>query len=117
MKACAQQPESTACAPVVVHPASPTGGLRVWVRGQILGLAHCDADVIKFLRRAGLPGRRSRGGGRVGEVNPRDRAATPPRPSPCRSRPRRPSHGRWSAVPACRTGCPGCRRAPRRPGR
>ncbi|MGW0537577.1 hypothetical protein [Streptomyces sp. NPDC003032] len=42
-------------APIVVHPPSGTGGRRVTVRGQILGLAHSDADVIEFLRRAGLP--------------------------------------------------------------
>ncbi|MGW7089061.1 hypothetical protein ACWGH2_36980 [Streptomyces sp. NPDC054871] len=34
---------------------SPTGSRRVTVRGQILGLVHSDADVIEFLRRAGLP--------------------------------------------------------------
>ncbi|MEU1155743.1 hypothetical protein ABZ369_22380 [Streptomyces sp. NPDC005918] len=42
-------------APIVVHPPSRTGGRRVTVRGQILGLAHSDRDVIEFLRRAGLP--------------------------------------------------------------
>ncbi|WP_024756080.1 hypothetical protein [Streptomyces exfoliatus] len=45
-----------ASAPIVVHPPSPSGGRRVTVRqGGILGLAHRDADVIEFLRRAGLP--------------------------------------------------------------
>ncbi|GAA3103984.1 hypothetical protein ACFQ0X_29840 [Streptomyces rectiviolaceus] len=44
-----------AAAPVVVHPPSRTGGRRVTVRGEILGLAQCDADVVEFLRRAGLP--------------------------------------------------------------
>ncbi|MEU4996560.1 hypothetical protein [Streptomyces sp. NPDC021622] len=34
---------------------SPTGGRRVTVRGEILGLAPSGADVIEFLRRAGLP--------------------------------------------------------------
>ncbi|MEU8316651.1 MULTISPECIES: hypothetical protein [Actinomycetes] len=43
-----------AAAPIVVHPASPTGGRRVTVRGQILGLAYDDRDLIEFLRRAGL---------------------------------------------------------------
>ncbi|MGW0121483.1 hypothetical protein [Streptomyces sp. NPDC003327] len=43
-------------APIVVHPPSPTGGRRVTARrGGILGLAHRDADVVEFLRRAGLP--------------------------------------------------------------
>ncbi|MQY12330.1 hypothetical protein SRB5_24630 [Streptomyces sp. RB5] len=40
--------------PVVVHPPSPSGGRRVTVRGEILGLAHDDRDLIEFLRRAGL---------------------------------------------------------------
>lgn len=42
-------------APIVVHPPPGTGGRRVTVRGQILGLAHSDGDVTEFLRRAGLP--------------------------------------------------------------
>ncbi len=42
-------------APIVVHPPLGTGGRRVTARGQILGLAHSDADVVEFLRRAGLP--------------------------------------------------------------
>lgn len=46
---------AAATAPVVVHPPSGTGGRRVTVRGQILGLAHSDADVVEFLRVAGLP--------------------------------------------------------------
>ncbi|MFI7386169.1 hypothetical protein [Streptomyces sp. NPDC049813] len=41
-------------APIVVHPPSRTGGRRVTARGQILGLAHADRDVVEFLRRAGL---------------------------------------------------------------
>ncbi|MFE6158503.1 hypothetical protein ACFQ7F_06225 [Streptomyces sp. NPDC056486] len=43
-----------ATAPVVVHPPLGTGGRRVTVRGEILGLAHSDADVVEFLRQAGL---------------------------------------------------------------
>ncbi|TCR23952.1 hypothetical protein EV578_103273 [Streptomyces sp. BK205] len=39
---------------VIVHPPSPTGGRRVRVDGEILGLAHNLADVAEFLRRAGL---------------------------------------------------------------
>ncbi|RST09779.1 hypothetical protein E2C00_04760 [Streptomyces sp. WAC05374] len=41
-------------APVVVHRPSPGGGRRVTIRGQIAGLAHNDADLVEFLRRAGL---------------------------------------------------------------
>ncbi|WP_333774822.1 hypothetical protein [Streptomyces sp. IBSBF 3136] len=39
---------------VVVHPPSPTGGRRVRVDGEILGLAHNIGDLVEFLRRAGL---------------------------------------------------------------
>lgn len=46
---------AAAAAPVAVHPPAGTGGRRVTVRGEILGLAHCDADVVEFLRVAGLP--------------------------------------------------------------
>jgi hypothetical protein len=42
-------------APIVVHRASGTGGRRVTVRGQIMGLARSDTDLVEFLRRAGLP--------------------------------------------------------------
>ncbi|TRV71765.1 hypothetical protein FKN01_31260 [Streptomyces sp. 130] len=42
-------------APIIIHPPSPTGGRRVTIRGQIVGLAHTDLDVEEFLRRAGLP--------------------------------------------------------------
>ncbi|MET8505122.1 hypothetical protein ABZV60_10770 [Streptomyces sp. NPDC004787] len=41
--------------PIVVHRLSPTGGRRVTIKGTIVGLAHKDADVVEFLRRAGLP--------------------------------------------------------------
>jgi hypothetical protein len=41
-------------APIVVHRPSPTGGRRVTVRGEILGLAYDDWDLIEFLRGAGL---------------------------------------------------------------
>ncbi|WP_405808173.1 hypothetical protein OG729_25110 [Streptomyces sp. NBC_00210] len=45
-------------APIVVHRISPSGGRRVTVRVEgderILGLARSDADVIEFLRRAGV---------------------------------------------------------------
>lgn len=40
--------------PVVVHPPSPTGGRRVTVNAEILGLAYGPGDVVEFLRRAGL---------------------------------------------------------------
>ncbi|TLQ45777.1 hypothetical protein [Streptomyces marianii] len=42
--------------PVIVYPPSPTGGRRVRVGGEILGLAHSLGDVVEFLRRAGLEG-------------------------------------------------------------
>lgn len=50
---------------VTVHPPSPTGGRRVRVDGEILGLAHNLADVAEFLRRAGL------------EIDPSDVALAP----------------------------------------
>ncbi|KPC84653.1 MULTISPECIES: hypothetical protein [Streptomyces] len=40
--------------PVIVYPPSSTGGRRVTVRGQIVGLAHGRGEVASFLRRAGL---------------------------------------------------------------
>ncbi|MFI1954821.1 hypothetical protein ACH437_23735 [Streptomyces xinghaiensis] len=40
--------------PVVVHPPSPSGGRRVSVGAEILGLAYGLRDVEEFLRRAGL---------------------------------------------------------------
>lgn len=40
--------------PIVVHGLSPTGGRRVTINGQIVGLAHDDRDLVEFLRRAGL---------------------------------------------------------------
>ncbi|MEE1735948.1 hypothetical protein PUR49_05390 [Streptomyces sp. BE147] len=40
--------------PIVVHPPSPTGGRRVRVDGEILGLATGVRDVVEFLRRAGM---------------------------------------------------------------
>ncbi|MFJ3201324.1 hypothetical protein [Streptomyces sp. NPDC086989] len=46
-------------APILVHPIAPAGGRRVSLRAQgqdtVLGLARSDADVIEFLRRAGVP--------------------------------------------------------------
>ncbi|MCX5149497.1 hypothetical protein OHB36_22415 [Streptomyces sp. NBC_00320] len=46
-------------APILVHPIAPAGGRRVSLRagGQdtVLGMAFNDADVIEFLRRAGVP--------------------------------------------------------------
>ncbi|WP_236238966.1 hypothetical protein [Streptomyces sp. CC228A] len=41
-------------APVVVHRPTAGGGRRVTVRGQIVGLARNDADLVEFLRRTGL---------------------------------------------------------------
>ncbi|MEU9481300.1 hypothetical protein [Streptomyces sp. NPDC048191] len=40
--------------PIVVHLPSPTGGRRVRVDGEILGLAYNVRDLVEFLRRAGL---------------------------------------------------------------
>ncbi|ROP52679.1 hypothetical protein SAMN05216532_3682 [Streptomyces sp. 2231.1] len=40
--------------PIIVHLPSPTGGRRVRVDGEILGLAHNVGDLVEFLRRAGL---------------------------------------------------------------
>ncbi|MEV6757042.1 hypothetical protein [Streptomyces sp. NPDC051214] len=40
--------------PVVVSPPSMTGGRRVRVDGQILGLAHTIADIVALLRSAGM---------------------------------------------------------------
>lgn len=44
--------------PVTVHPFGADGGRRVSVRTaggtHILGIAYSDADVVEFLRRAGL---------------------------------------------------------------
>lgn len=46
-------------APITVHHIAPAGGRRVSLRieGQdtVLGLARSDADLIEFLRRAGVP--------------------------------------------------------------
>ncbi|MFD6550367.1 hypothetical protein [Streptomyces sp. NPDC058398] len=39
---------------IVVAPPSPTGGRRVRVDGEILGLAHSLRDLVEFLRRVGL---------------------------------------------------------------
>ncbi|WP_329404388.1 hypothetical protein [Streptomyces melanogenes] len=41
-------------APIVVHRPRGSGGRRVTVRGQIIGLAHCDRDLVEFLRQSGL---------------------------------------------------------------
>ncbi|KAB1144707.1 hypothetical protein F7R91_20935 [Streptomyces luteolifulvus] len=42
-------------APVVVHPPLGTGGRRVTARGEDLGLAFSDEDLLELLSRAGLP--------------------------------------------------------------
>ncbi|MFJ4714388.1 hypothetical protein [Streptomyces sp. NPDC088785] len=41
-------------AEIVVQRPAPQGGRRVTVGAVRLGIAHSDADVIEFLRRAGL---------------------------------------------------------------
>ena len=38
---------------VIVYPPDETGGRRVRVDGEILGMAYGLADVVEFLRRAG----------------------------------------------------------------
>ncbi|MEU5344258.1 MULTISPECIES: hypothetical protein [unclassified Streptomyces] len=48
-------PEGESAAPIVVHRAAGAGGRRVSIRARVAGLAHSDADLIEFLRRAGLP--------------------------------------------------------------
>ncbi|WP_460107405.1 hypothetical protein [Streptomyces sp. YKOK-J1] len=60
-------PEGTPSGPirVTVHQPSPSGGRRVRVDGEFLGLAHNAADVAEFLRRAGL------------EIDPADVAGAP----------------------------------------
>ncbi|WP_369391311.1 hypothetical protein AB5J72_29480 [Streptomyces sp. CG1] len=40
--------------PIIVQQPSPSGGRRVRVHGEILGLAHSVRDLVEFLRRAGL---------------------------------------------------------------
>ncbi|PJN38969.1 hypothetical protein CG747_20715 [Streptomyces sp. CB02959] len=40
--------------PVVVHPPLPSGGWRVTIRGAIVGVAYGPADLLEFLRRAGV---------------------------------------------------------------
>ncbi|MEV6081779.1 hypothetical protein AB0L80_42940 [Streptomyces sp. NPDC052069] len=40
--------------PIVIYPPSSTGGRRVRVDGEILGLATSVRDVAEFLRRAGM---------------------------------------------------------------
>ncbi|MEU4086873.1 hypothetical protein AB0F76_21820 [Streptomyces aureus] len=42
-------------APVLVGRPAAAGGRRVTIRGRSAGIAHSDADVVEFLRRAGLP--------------------------------------------------------------
>ncbi|MER6474412.1 MULTISPECIES: hypothetical protein [Streptomyces] len=51
--------------PVIVQLPSPTGGRRVRVDGEILGLAHSVRDLVEFLRRAGL------------EIEPEEVASSP----------------------------------------
>lgn len=41
-------------APVVVYPPSPGGGRTVRAGQEILGTAYQVADLLEFLRRAGL---------------------------------------------------------------
>ncbi|WP_262702014.1 MULTISPECIES: hypothetical protein [Streptomyces] len=41
--------------PIIVHPPSLSGGRRVTIRGEIVGLARDERDLREFLRRAGVP--------------------------------------------------------------
>ena len=41
-------------ASIVVQPPRGTGGRRVTIRGQIVGLAYSDRDLAEILRRAGI---------------------------------------------------------------
>lgn len=43
-----------AAAPVVVYPPTSSGGRRVRADGEILGTAYGPADLVEFLRRAGI---------------------------------------------------------------
>ncbi|WP_367047195.1 hypothetical protein [Streptomyces sp. Je 1-332] len=40
--------------PIIVHPPAADGGRRITVRGQAVGVARDDRDLVEFLRRAGL---------------------------------------------------------------
>lgn len=40
--------------PIVIYPPDESGGRRVRVDGEILGMAHSLRDVTEFLRRAGM---------------------------------------------------------------
>ncbi|MFI9081623.1 hypothetical protein ACIGW8_35040 [Streptomyces sioyaensis] len=39
---------------VIVQPPGASGGRRVRIDGEILGVAYSPADLLEFLRRAGL---------------------------------------------------------------
>lgn len=49
------QSGDTDTAPIAVGRPAGTGGRRVTIRGRNAGIAHSDADLVEFLRRAGLP--------------------------------------------------------------
>lgn len=40
--------------PITVHPPGPDGGRRVTIRDTVAGRAYRIADLVEFLRRAGL---------------------------------------------------------------
>ncbi|MFD5027030.1 hypothetical protein [Streptomyces sp. NPDC058373] len=42
-------------APIVLHAPRGSGGRRMTIRGEIIGVAYSDADVVEFLRQSGLP--------------------------------------------------------------
>ncbi|NUV27263.1 hypothetical protein G6W59_02690 [Streptomyces odorifer] len=39
----------------MLHAPRGTGGRRMTIRGEIIGMAYSDEDVVEFLRQAGLP--------------------------------------------------------------
>ncbi|MFC8199899.1 hypothetical protein ACFUTV_31580 [Streptomyces sp. NPDC057298] len=49
------QPQGKSAAPIVVHRLTGAAGRRVTIHSGKAGLAHSDADLVEFLRRAGLP--------------------------------------------------------------
>ncbi len=51
---CPQHPEAGTTNRVTVHPPDAQGARRVRVNGISLGRAYGPADVLEFLRRAGL---------------------------------------------------------------
>ncbi|MEU9237101.1 hypothetical protein [Streptomyces subrutilus] len=51
---CPPHPEQPGAHRITVHPPDAQGGRRVRSNGTSLGRAYAPADVLEFLRRAGL---------------------------------------------------------------